>query len=117
MFRHSANYEGNYLAEHALYPFAEHLLAKRQHQTDKPTEEETENEAEGWTLPTDFSEIDYSRIPWAMFTNPQLAGVGLGESDLTLYNDFVDRLQSQKNQVAIDSGLDGESCPSGDSRE
>ncbi|KAL0490623.1 dihydrolipoyl dehydrogenase [Acrasis kona] len=51
LFRHSANYEGEYLLETILY--------------------------KGEDYP-----IDYTGMPWAVFTNPQIAGVGYNEEEL-----------------------------------
>ncbi len=50
LFRHSANYEGEYLLETVLH--------------------------DGEKYP-----IDYTGMPWAVFTNPQIAGVGLNEKE------------------------------------
>ena len=50
MFRHSANFEAEYLYEKLL-----------------------ENKKE---------KLKYPPIPWAVFTNPQIAGVGFSEKDL-----------------------------------
>jgi mycothione reductase len=51
LFRHSANYEGEYLLETVLH--------------------------KGEDYP-----IDYTGMPWAVFTNPQIAGVGMKESEI-----------------------------------
>lgn len=60
LFRHGANFEGEYLLEHIIH----HM-------------KETGN------VPTSYPPIDYTGMPYAVFSNPQVAGVGLTEEECT----------------------------------
>merc|ERR1712136_103604 len=56
LFRHCANFEGEYLLEHVIH-------------TLKTTGQ----------VPVEYPPIDYVGMPYAVFSNPQVAGVGLTE--------------------------------------
>jgi dihydrolipoamide dehydrogenase len=58
LFRHCANFEGEYLLEHVIHPLKE------------------KGEA-----PAEYPPIDYVGMPYAVFSNPQVAGVGLTEEE------------------------------------
>eukprot|EP00753_Platysulcus_tardus_P007629 PLAT15318.1.p1 GENE.PLAT15318.1~~PLAT15318.1.p1 ORF type:complete len:519 (+),score=266.36 PLAT15318.1:63-1559(+) len=58
LFRHSVNFEGNYLFENLIHP-------------DSRVDEGS-----------DYPAIDYVGMPHAVFSNPQVAGVGEREQDL-----------------------------------
>merc|ERR1719321_296599 len=58
LLRHGANFEGEYLLENVIH----HLKG-----TGK--------------IPEEYPAIDYTGMPFAVFSNPQLAGVGLNEEE------------------------------------
>jgi len=58
LFRHCANFEGEYLLEHVIH----HLKEKGE-------------------VPAEYPPIDYVGMPYAVFSNPQVAGVGLTEEE------------------------------------
>jgi len=58
LFRHCANFEGEYLLEHVIYPLKEQ---------GRP--------------PAAYPAVDYTGMPYAVFSNPQVAGVGLTEEE------------------------------------
>lgn len=58
LFRHCANFEADYLMEQVLYPLKETGVT-----------------------PTQYPPVDYTGMPYAVFSNPQVAGVGLTEEE------------------------------------
>jgi len=58
LFRHCANFEGEYLLENVVHPL----------------------KATG-RVPETYPAIDYTGMPYAVFSNPQVAGVGLTEEE------------------------------------
>merc|ERR1712048_1484450 len=68
LFRHCANFEGEYLLENVIHPLAE---AKTANKATKDL---------GASLK--YSPIDYTGMPWAVFSNPQVAGVGMSEEEV-----------------------------------
>jgi len=70
LFRHCANFEGEYLLEHVIHPLA--ALKKE----NKPIPE----------AGPDYPAIDYTGMPWAVFSNPQVAGVGMSEEQVQAAN-------------------------------
>merc|ERR1712070_1159013 len=58
LFRHCANFEGEYLLEHVIHAMKE-----------------------TGSVPESYPAIDYTGMPYAVFSNPQVAGVGLTEEE------------------------------------
>ena len=75
LFRHCANFEGEYLMEKVIYPLA---LSKGLVKIENLGLANA-NEVEKWGA--EYAPIEYV-MPWAVFSNPQVAGVGKSEDDL-----------------------------------
>lgn len=67
LFRHCANFEGEYLLENVIHPLAE--LRK-------------DGRARSEISVPDYAPIEYTGMPWAVFSNPQVAGVGMSEEEV-----------------------------------
>jgi len=89
-FRHSANYEGEYLLSHVIHPLHQQRLA---HPAPAPSLRSSPAPALSpaqWSQGALFSHpnsalqspIHYGHVPWAVFSCPQVAGVGHSEDDL-----------------------------------
>jgi len=68
LFRHCANFEGEYLLEHVVHPLMDLKKAGK--------------EVPGGGHGLEYPPIDYTGMPWAVFSNPQVAGVGMSEEEV-----------------------------------
>merc|ERR1712070_951845 len=98
LFWHSANFEGEYLLEHVIYPLAlsrgfitnESVLKSLEANLRSDFETYKSKSLEGGSIdPEDFAQqlsyppCDYEQgMPWAVFSNPQVAGIGKSEDEL-----------------------------------
>lgn len=90
LFRHCANFEGEYLLENVVYPIAlaKGLLSAEQ-QAWLPAAVIAKFGSGDWSDPNavaqalEYPALDYGQgMPWAVFSNPQVAGIGDSEDDL-----------------------------------
>eukprot|EP00931_Biecheleriopsis_adriatica_P018170 TRINITY_DN12806_c1_g2_i1.p1 TRINITY_DN12806_c1_g2~~TRINITY_DN12806_c1_g2_i1.p1 ORF type:complete len:587 (-),score=129.98 TRINITY_DN12806_c1_g2_i1:18-1778(-) len=93
LFRHCANFEGEYLMEHVVYPLAlaKGLLSPEQTALlpTEVVEKFSPEKAKSFATPEALADalsyppLDYDQgMPWAVFSNPQVAGIGFSEDEL-----------------------------------
>merc|ERR1712216_353166 len=90
LFRHCANFEGEYMLEHVIYPLAYatgKLSAEKAKEVGLPAD--VMAAVEGKAAPEEFAKaltyeaLNYGQgMPWAVFSNPQVAGIGKSEDEL-----------------------------------
>jgi len=126
LFRHCANYEGEYLLENVIYPLAH---AKGLLPAEKvawlPPAVAAAVEGKGGTVDAfmgalTYDEIEYNdgttrpqgcgSMPWAVFSNPQVAGVGASEDQLEAQGmkegvDYVKGLNEYKSSAMGDARM------------
>merc|ERR1711924_69369 len=90
LFRHCANFEGEYLMENVIYPiaYARGLLSEQQKSLLPDSVRQKFGQGD-WANPNalaqalEYPPLDYDQgMPWAVFSNPQVAGIGAAEDDL-----------------------------------
>lgn len=119
LFRHCANFEGEYLLEHVIYPIAlaRGLLSPEQKALLPPDVVEKFSKGE-WAKDPDalaqalqYPAIDYEQgMPWAVFSNPQVAGIGESEDELIARGlvdgvDYVKGINYYKNSAMGDARM------------
>lgn len=79
MFRHCANFEGDYLLENVIHPMAE---ARKRKGSGLSVTGVASAAGGNIPIPNDYPPIDYTGMPWAVFSNPQVSGVGMSEEEV-----------------------------------
>jgi len=91
LFRHCANFEGEYLLENVVYPIAlgKGLLTPEQKALlpaaviEKFSKGELAKDPDAFAGALEYPPLDYDQgMPWAVFSNPQVAGIGASEDEL-----------------------------------
>lgn len=89
-FRHCANFEGEYLLENVIYPIALGKGVLKPEQQALLPASVLEKFSQGKLKDPDavagaleYPPLDYEQgMPWAVFSNPQVAGIGASEDEL-----------------------------------
>eukprot|EP00930_Biecheleria_cincta_P045127 TRINITY_DN31106_c0_g1_i1.p1 TRINITY_DN31106_c0_g1~~TRINITY_DN31106_c0_g1_i1.p1 ORF type:complete len:564 (-),score=103.83 TRINITY_DN31106_c0_g1_i1:312-1934(-) len=90
LFRHCANFEGEYLLENVIYPIAyskgllsPEMVGLLPADVVKTLSGGSFASADALAQALSYPPLDYEQgMPWAVFSNPQVAGIGFSEDEL-----------------------------------